>query len=264
MAYSRRMSTRYPGCVVVLIDQSASMDQAIAGHTQSTRAQAVAAATDGLLDELVQRCLKNDDSIMPWCDVAVLGYGGQGIRSIFPQGFVSTADLDQYALPDTAETTGPTEIIGPLKRWITPVFDGMTPMAEALERAKRMVDTWIQAHPDSFPPVVLNVTDGRANTSDPQIPATQLRDLHTSDGHVLLFNLHLSDSIEQRVEYPATPPQVADDYAGMLYDMSSVIPPQLVETSQFPLKAGARGFVFNGGAASLLHFFMWGTPAGAL
>ncbi|GAB3261045.1 vWA domain-containing protein [Kineosporia babensis] len=260
MTYTRRMSTRYPGCVVVLIDQSASMAEDIAGHTGITRAQAVASAADGLLDELVQRCVKDDDQVKPWCDVAVLGYGGQGIVSMFPPGFVSTSELDRFALPSaTAQDEFDTGM-----HWIKPMFDGHTPMAEALQRAHQMIRGWIQKHPDSFPPVVLNVTDGMANTADPHEPAAALRRLGTSDGNALLFNLHLSSSQAQRVEYPATTPVLEDKYAAALFDMSSEIPPQLVETSRFPLQPGARGFVFNGGAAALLHFFMWGTPVGAL
>lgn len=263
MPYSRRMSTRYPGCLIVLIDQSASMAQPIAGNPGLSRAAALAQAVDLLLDELVDRCVKDESlPVMPWCDVAVLGYGGHGVRSMLAgDGFVSTAKLDELGAPTGADATGPR--LQATRRWITPLADGNTPMAEAVARAHDLAARWIGGHPDSFPPVVLNITDGQANTGDPAAHAARLTALGTRDGGVLLFNLHLSGDTSAMVEFPSAPPQLGDPFATHLFGMSSVIPDPMVETSQFPLSPGARGFVFNGGATSLTRFFMWGTPFAA-
>lgn len=270
MTYSRRMSSRHPGCIVLLIDQSASMAEPIAGDAaRRPRATALAAAADQLLDELVQRCLDKSGRVMPWCDIAAIGYGGHGVRSLLQRPaaqldagtdparvFVSTADLDSYAetVPDTGDP------LAPSRRWIQPVSDGMTPMVEAFTATVALVSRWVTAHPESFPPVVLHITDAQFNTGDPTPQTTALTNLRTADGSVLLFNLHLSGNAAEMIEYPAHPPRVDDEFAAWLYQVSSPIPPQLAEASLFPLEKGARGFVLNGGAASLLRFFMWGTP----
>ena len=103
-----------------------------------------------------------------------------------------------------------------------------------------------------------------ADTGDPAVHATRLAALHTNDGSVLLFNLHLSGNTSAMVEFPSEPPSIGDPFAIHLFGMSTVIPDPMIETSRFPLQPGARGFVFNGGATSLTQFFMWGTPfAGA-
>ncbi|MFC4033433.1 hypothetical protein ACFO3J_18385 [Streptomyces polygonati] len=264
------MSSRYPGCVLLLIDQSASMGNPIAGDSAGTsRATALAAAADQLLDELVQRCLDKSGRVMPWCDIAAIGYGGHGVRSMLqrpsreldagsdPAGvFVSTAVLDSYA-ETTAAAHDP---LAPARHWIRPLSDGITPMSEAFTVTVALVRRWVAAHPDSFPPVVLHITDAQFNTADPTDQVTELTRLRTSDGAVLLFNLHMSGNTADMIEYPSRPPRIEDEFGRWLYAVSSTIPPQLAESSLFPLEPGARGFVLNGGAASLLRFFMWGTP----
>ena len=55
-----------------------------------------------------------------------------------------------------------------------------------------MVAEWCDAHPDSYPPTILHVTDGQSTDGNPQDIADGLRKLRTNDGQALLFNLHVS------------------------------------------------------------------------
>ena len=53
------------------------------------------------------------------------------------------------------------------KSWLSPVADGTTPMADAFGIAEIIVKEWIDQRPDTFPPIVINVTDGKWTTTDP-------------------------------------------------------------------------------------------------
>ena len=70
--------------------------------------------------------------------------------------------------------------------------DGQTPMCQVLRVAYQVTADFVSQHPDCFPPIVFNITDGAANDGDPSPGAASLRGIASSDGNVLLFNLHIS------------------------------------------------------------------------
>ena len=51
--------------------------------------------------------------------------------------------------------------------WFEPVADGGTPMCQAAGEAKRIIEGWIAEHPDSFPPIVIHITDGESTDGNP-------------------------------------------------------------------------------------------------
>ena len=56
--------------------------------------------------------------------------------------------------------------------------------------------------------------------------------------------------------------QLADDYARMLFRMSSPLPPEMVEQAEtigIPISPGAKGFVFNADMVSMVNFLDIGT-----
>ena len=53
--------------------------------------------------------------------------------------------------------------------WVDPLASGSTPMSHVLIYARAILDDWIKAHADSFPPLVVHITD------EPSRTATQLR-----------------------------------------------------------------------------------------
>jgi len=65
-------------------------------------------------------------------------------------------------------------------------------MCQALAQAKTIVQNWISQHPSCFPPIVINITDGEATDGNPSDAANEIMGLASSDGNVLLFNVHLS------------------------------------------------------------------------
>jgi hypothetical protein len=150
--------------------------------------------------------------------------------------------------------------------WFDAISDGSTPMCEALKLGKAIVGEFIQRVPSCFPPLVVNITDGEANDGNPERPASELRDLHSSDGPVLLFNVHLSSIRSQPIEFPDAEKDLPDDYARMLFRMSSPLPSRMSEAASkdgLRVTANSRGFVFNADLVSVIRFLDIGTRVDA-
>lgn len=137
-------------------------------------------------------------------------------------------------------------------------------MCEALEMARTAIEDFVKSCPDCFPPIVINITDGVATDGDPEPIAAALRAIASSDGNVLLFNIHLSELIEKPIKYPISdallPP---NEFAQRLYRMSSPLPPEMIKEARLmeevEIADGARGFVFNGDLDSVIQFLDIGT-----
>jgi hypothetical protein len=211
--------------------------------------------------------------------VAVVGYSGRIAQSVLAgalqsRDLVSISEVADHPLridnrtrlqPDGAG--GVIEVTTDFPVWIEASSNGATPMCQALESARKMISTWIADHPRSFPPIVLNLTDGEANDGDPQEVARQLRQLGTDDGMVLLFNLHVSDAGGSPITFPDSISNLPDAYARSLFDMSSILPPHMrsyAAQNNFPVSDATRGFVYNADIVSIVQFLNIGTRAIAL
>lgn len=203
------------------------------------KSEAVAAIIDMLVDELVCRC-RREDGIHDYFDVAILGYSGNGVVPLLGNGeFAGVADIVKSPVPVrriSVRRTMPDGRQMPAfverHRWIEGRASGATPMCAALEEAGRMVARWCvtAANRNSYPPVVMNITDGEASDAgDGELLAAggRIRDCATADGNVLLFNIHLAggDPAPSPVCFPSSRGEVPSlPHAGLLYDMSSVVP----------------------------------------
>jgi hypothetical protein len=136
-------------------------------------------------------------------------------------------------------------------------------MSAALDLAGAAIVDWANAHYESFPPIVINVTDGEATDGDPRPLAAQLTTLITADGPLLMFNSHLSTRNDQPVQFPNAPQLLPDQFARTLFEMSSELTPRMISVARglsIPLAEGARGFTFNADGQALTEFLDVGTP----
>jgi hypothetical protein len=147
--------------------------------------------------------------------------------------------------------------------WLDPAWHGSTPMCKALNLAHEILDVWIKNHPHSYPPMVINITDGEATDGDPQEPAAQLKALATDDGNVQLWNIHISSATAASIWLPSSPEGLADEFAQKLFSMSSILPEKLLRVAQKefqpPPGAQARGFAFNTSLVGLVKLLDVGT-----
>jgi hypothetical protein len=274
--YSAELSRANPTCFVFMLDQSGSMADRIGGGEQSKN-QVVADAINRLLSELAIKCAK-EEGVRDYFYVSVIGYG----RSVGPvlTGALAGKDL----VPISAVAESPARLEERIKKipdgagglvdqsvkfpiWVDPVASGGTPMSNALAMAQSIVSTWISEHPGCFPPIVLNLTDGESTDGDPTLPAQGLQALASTDGNVLLFNLHVSSDDSPAISFPDSDVALPDKYAKTLFNVSSVLPNHMRTYAMqqgFQVTGETRGFVFNADVTSIVQFLDIGTRASDL
>ena len=273
MTYSAEISRTNPSMFLFLIDQSGSMDDPFgAGESDRKKADGVADAVNRLLQNLVIKCAKSE-GVRDYYSVGVIGYGGK-VAPAF-SGALSGKDL----VPISEIADNPARVDERSKKvedgagglvdetvkfpiWFDAKGHGGTPMCEALKSAHGIVSTWIGQHQSSFPPIVINITDGESTDGDPTEAAQALSELSTDDGNVLLFNLHLSSSKATPVQFPDSSDSLPDKYAELLFSMSSALPSYMRTAAQddgLSLSDGAKGFVFNADMISVIRFLDIGT-----
>ncbi|MBI3977313.1 MAG: VWA domain-containing protein [Chloroflexi bacterium] len=274
MPYSAEISRRNPTCFLFLVDQSGSMaDPFGSGGANIQKAGFVADALNRTLQNLVIACAKDERS-RDYFWVGVVGYGA-GVGPAFSgnlagQGLVpisaiadNPARVEERMRRESDGAGGIIEVPFKFPVWFDPKAVGGTPMCQALDLAQTTLAKWIGEHPDAFPPVVLHITDGESTDGDPTGAAGKVMSLSTSDGDVLLFNLHASSRKASPVSFPSSEAQLpADDFAYLLFRLSSPLPPHMLVATQatgHDAVEGARGFVFNAGIDEVADFLRIGT-----
>jgi hypothetical protein len=273
MAYTAEISRTNPSCFLFLIDQSGSMIEPFGAQPGKNKAAEVATAINRLLQTLALRCAKGQE-VLDRFHVGVIGYGGNNASSalggkLAGQMLVPISQLAAHPLrvePRVKKiddgTGGLIEQKVKFPIWLDPLANGQTPMCKALDLAWNSLNDFVGAYPECFPPIVINITDGKATDGDPESHARCLRDLSSHDGNVLLFNVHLSSRRDSPIELPFTEADLPDDFARMLYRISSVLPPGIRETAKregYVVNDQTRGFVFNADLVSVIRFLDIGT-----
>lgn len=273
MPYQAEISRANPSCFLFLIDQSGSMSDPFSGGESSKRkADGVSDGINKILQNLVIKCAKGED-VLDRLHVGVIGYGNS-TGSAFAG---SLAGRDLYPISQIAKS--PARIEERTKKvddgagglvdqtikfpiWFDPVANGGTPMCQALAHAKTIVQDWIGQHPSSFPPIVMNFTDGEATDGNPLDIADEIRRLTTNDGNVLLFNVHLSSIRANPVVFPDKEKELPDDFARLLFNMSSILPTTFHNAARefgYVVSEASRGFAFNADLVSVVQFLEIGT-----
>jgi Mg-chelatase subunit ChlD len=271
LSYSIVVSRKRPACLILLVDQSFSMNFPIAG-TETKKKDAVADVVNNVLYNAVLASTK-EDGVRHYFDVGILSYGvDDGVKSAFDQDLVSigwVADnprrwvRKEWEEPDGQGGTVQMEQEMPV--WLEPFAKGKTLMRSAFERTLAVVMQWTDKHPDSFPPIVLHITDGgfTDNEEDPAPVAQELQDQSTNAGGALVFNCHLSHTEGQTMMFPSA--VAADGLEGrarQLHDISSPLPEPMRKEAismGYQVEVGARGYVRNADLASLVNFLDIGT-----
>ena len=265
MAYSNvPIGASNPICIVILADQSWSMGE---DYGTGTKAEVAALAVNHILEELVLACLAGD-KIRDRCHVSVIGYGERvecvvdGRISEFAASPIEVKKLKK-SIPDGAGGIVEVEVEMPI--WVQPTANNGTPMHEAFERAADIVQRWCNDKPDCFPPIVINITDGAATKPDlTGDAARKIMNLHTTDGNVLIFNIHIANN-RHEVIFPHSMTQlVGDNLAEFLFDISSVLPEPLCEAAKehgLPAEPDTRCFAYNAGEAAMIRILNFGSTA---
>ena len=272
MPYQAPIQRTDPTAILFIVDQSASMGDRMAG-SERTKAQIVADVLNKTLMQLVTRCAKAD-GIRDYFDIGVIGYGGGGASNAL------TGVLSNKVLNPISQIEGSPMRIEERSRkvddgaggiieqavkfpvWFEPQAVGGTPMCAAITKAAEELAVWCDAHPNSYPPTVLHITDGESTDGTPELLADGLRQFQTADGNILLLNLHVSSLAATAISFPASDVGLPDQYAKLLYRMSSQLPSHLVKVAQEKgrtVSSESRGYIFNADTADIVDFFDIGT-----
>jgi hypothetical protein len=268
MPYSAEISRANPTCFLFLIDQSKSMLQPMAGAPGKTKAESVSDAINHLLYTLVLRCVWGN-SVLDRFHVGVIGYGLNVAPALGgPLAGRELVPISELARnPLRVEQRAQSNPDGSIQNarfpiWFEPTGDGQTPTCATLNRASTLLAGFLADHPDCHPPVVINLTDGKANDGNPEPLATRLKQLSSTDGYVLFFNLHVSEKSGDMIEFPDDEKSLPDPFAQLLFRMSSRLPeamwPAAREKGLRP-NPYTRGFVFNGDVDSIIRSLDIGT-----
>ena len=275
MPYTAPISRPTPSCFLFLLDQSGSMNESLSlpGEPPLSRAQALADSINRLLANLV---VQNTQGSEVWdrFHVGVILYNGNGAS--VPPAFGGLRALSEVAANplrietrsqeffDGAGGIGRREVRFPI--WFDPQAGGGTPMCEALALAQSLLQPWCEAHPDSFPPIVMNITDGESTDGDPLEGLERLKTCGTRDGSVLVFNALLSNGTGAGAAYPTSSESFP---AGPLQSMvtgTSVIPETMRSRAEAildgrKLQPGARGVVIQAHILDVIRLLDIGTRA---
>lgn len=272
--YKAEISRNNPACFLFLIDQSGSMSAPSGGgSSEISMSQGVADAINRLLSNLVIKCSK-DDGVRNYFEIGVIGYGGDNASPAFlgkfsGQELVKIEDLANnpsrievrsQRIPDGAGGILEQNVKFPI--WFEPVSNGGTPMCKAITYAKRIIERWVSSHMNSYPPIVINITDGASTDGNPISIVRDLSGLNTNDGNVLFLNCHLSSHKGVPILFPDAVAGLPDEYAVLLFEMSSILPDAMIQAAQqsgFQVANQSRGFVFNADLVDLIRFIDIGT-----
>ncbi|MFZ1933163.1 MAG: vWA domain-containing protein [Thermoguttaceae bacterium] len=273
MSYTAEICRDNPTCFLFLVDQSGSMAAPFGAESGKTKAQGVADAINRLLQSLVMRCTKGHD-VLDRYHIGVVGYGeeiGLGFTGdLAGEVLQPISQINEHPLRVEERRKKMDDGAGGLVEqtvkfpvWFEPVARGKTLMCGAIQAAQEVIREFVNQHPNCFPPIVINVTDGKATDGDPEPLAAALGGMTSSDGNVLFFNVHISERDERPILFPAGDDNLPDEYARLLFRMSSVFPPEMRKQGtiqeETTLIEGARGFAFNADFASVVRFLEIGT-----
>jgi hypothetical protein len=146
--------------------------------------------------------------------------------------------------------------------WVESRVAGGTPICSAIVKACEIIDRWTAEHGKSYPPIVINITDGESTEADPIPYAETLRERCTNDGNVLFFNLHLSSTPADSFMFRGNGELMPDQFAKQLFEMSSPLPESMVKIAQargMEIEPNARGMAYNASMVDLIKFLDMGT-----
>lgn len=272
MAYTANISRSNPACIVFLVDQSASMDDPIGDPSgreiPRRKCDVVADVLNSMLYELCLRSAKAHGA-EDYFEIAVTGYGDHVAsafggelagRDLVPISEIGRAPL---RVEEQMRSDGG-DAMHPVKRpvWVESRAEGGTRMNLALQLARSFIDRFLRLHPDCYPPLIINMTDGEPTDGDPSALVEELQSCQSTDGATLVFNLHLGSMAAEPSLFPDDELRLPDRRARDLFRLSSVLPAPmraLAIGSGINVTDRSRGFAYNADLISVARFLDIGT-----
>ncbi|NQX38835.1 hypothetical protein SAMN05421820_101874 [Pedobacter steynii] len=282
LAYAARVTRKNPCAFVLLLDQSFSMSSKMSNGI--SRAQVVTDIVNDMLENLIMKC-QRDSIVREYFDVMVIGYGKtEGSQRV---SFGWEGNLEGRSWVNISELKNnvyKTDVVATQKQmpwglipntqtkkiWINPYSVANTPMKEALRLCREELLDWTAEHPESFPPMVFNITDGFptdvATLKELVDSCEEIKKTGTDDGQTLLFNCLITDGVENILPSHGTALGFeGNDFHMSLYEGASFLPHELKKMAskvfgdeRFVL-GRTKGVILNSTASSLINLLTIGT-----
>jgi hypothetical protein len=284
--YDQKITRHNPALIIILIDQSSSMSDLL--FTSDGKSYSIAKIAKYICDKYLYEAFRTcnaGNEVRPYIDLAIIGYG-TSIRSAMPKIGIEELPFSVTKLSETWIKKNDSESSGneyelPRYEWVEEVSNGTTSMLAALTKTKEIIEKWTFNHHNSFPPIVINITDGMPTddinlkqryenaeslgdltTLDIFSMSRQIQKLGTKNGNVLFCNAHVSNTNLTQILYPMSTSNMDNPFAELMFEMSSPIPNELILVGieiGLPISKGSRFFIYNADANSLLNFVSFGT-----
>lgn len=274
MNYENFFTRANPGLVIILVDQSKSMEDPWSGG--KTLAEQTALSINRCIAEMGLR-FTSGTTMKNSANIVIIGYGG--IKDSWEANLIQNGSIVDLFNDDTIPVQhlkqkisdgagGILEIDVDLKEFVTPTAVWGTPMASAFQLADAIVKEWIERPLDSEDengntitrdaskdpvPLVVNISDGEPSDSadDVRKYAQEILETACPDGNPLIFNIHLSANGGKEVSMPMDESALPanDPMSKLLFDISARLPESMVQAaieSGFPeAKTGVKTFMSN-------------------
>ena len=265
-----RVSSKKPWLLVILVDSSHSMG-ADWGASRGSMSKHVTDAVNNTIYELaVDHCVSSEE-VKDRIDLSVLSYGGDSPSwalptSPTPEGFSKAGGSDGWV-------TGYRGIYSQngqdIPYWIEIDPNGSTPMRGAIIRASEIVKKHCELFPDSFPPTVINISDGEPTDSgdpidwdDLERECQSITACSTNNGNAIFCNVHLDPLGEEEILLYPEKPGTSEHQRG-LWMMSSEVPndlyPLLFSEGLDETPSNRRFYVYNADLPAFQKFLKFGT-----
>ncbi|MBY0549937.1 MAG: hypothetical protein K2W95_21870 [Candidatus Obscuribacterales bacterium] len=241
-----------PGCLILVVDQSAAMKSPLNPGNSACKSDIVAVVINRFIHRLIKRCKSESGKIRASWYVGVVGYGDTVGPAFIGkhQGkeLVNVADLSttvDYVVPDRPKST----IVG-IPVWVRPKAAGQARMCAGLGSALKLARDFVADNPTSHPPIIVNISGGAVSDGDPRPLANAIKEIQSADGNVLLFNVCLPGRPDdEMINFPDDPGQLPDHLAAKaMWDMSSPLLVKMIHLAreyQIDISPRARGFAWN-------------------
>lgn len=276
---SKQWSSANPGYIIFLIDQSGSMGEDYTGG--KNKAEFTSLVINRTINNLIFTNSAGD-KIKDRVFISLIGYGGKGgnsvddIRSDYLSAFAdSPLRIEKIKKKVSDGAGGLVEIEEEMAMYVEPTCprNGLTPMAEAFDFAKQLIEGWISKKPDNSAPVIINVSDGMPYTGSNSIDdiektistANSIMNINTGDGNPIIFNVHLGQAPFNETKFSTSENEIADNEGKLLFKISTKIPETYREAArkhEFVTDVDSRGFVSNAGPETLINFINFGSSGG--
>jgi len=281
-----------PGCVILLIDESAGMGAVMGELTTdgkaSTRSNAerVATAVNSLMAQLAPG---------PSFDLALVGYqadaqgqvnvGCRWSGALATREFVATGELASAPLKVETRTRKIPAAGGfgvareepvTFPVWYVPSLGVRAPQIAAFDFCRGLLTRWLTgAGPMPGLPLVIHISSGASGDGNPQVAVGKLMELVTPAGPPLVLQAHLAaHSAVASALYPSNYVYLTLGSSRDLFRRASLLPADLAQALRevkVPVNTGARALIYNAKIADLIRMFSlvkkhtesWPTKAGA-